>query len=70
MPILQTSLEELKQLKIVYACMKKIMESYGNIKTGELALQKSEDQGVLLSLSSVLWLTMSMDSIGTFIRQV
>lgn len=69
MLILQTSPEGLKQLKTVCACMKKIMESFGSIRIGELALQKSEDQGVLLSLSSALWQTMSMDSIGTFIRQ-
>lgn len=70
MLILQTLLEELTQLKTVYACMKKIMESYGSIRIGELALLKSEDQGVLLFLLSALWLTMSMDFTGTFIRQV
>lgn len=70
MLILQTLLEELTQLKTVYACMKKIMESCGSIRIGELALLKSEDQGVLLFLLSALWLTMSMDFTGTFIRQV
>lgn len=70
MLILQTLPEELRQLKTVYACMKRIMESYGSIKIGELAWLKSEDQGVLLFLFSALWLTMSMDFIGTFTRQV
>lgn len=69
MLILQTLLEELTQLKTVYACMKKIMEFYGSIKIGELALQKFEDQGALLFLLFALWLITSMDFFGTFIRQ-
>lgn len=35
MPISQISLEELKQLRTVFACMKKIMGFCGNIRTGE-----------------------------------
>ncbi|WMV40772.1 hypothetical protein MTR67_034157 [Solanum verrucosum] len=35
--------EELKQQRIVYACMKKIMECFGSIKIGELALLKLDD---------------------------
>jgi hypothetical protein len=34
MHTLQTSLEVLKQLKIVYVCMKRIMEFYGSIRIG------------------------------------
>ena len=35
MLISQISLEGLKQLRTVYACMKKTMGSCGNIRTGE-----------------------------------
>lgn len=70
MPISQILLEELKQLKTVYVCMKKIMEYYGSIRIGELGLLKFEDQGVLQFLLSAPWLIMNMVSTGIFIRQV
>lgn len=70
MPTLPTSLEVLKRLKIVYVCMKRITVYFGNIKTGGQAYQKFVGLDGLQFLSSVLWLIMSMDSSGTFIRQV
>lgn len=66
----QISLVVLKPLKIVCACMKRIMEFCGSIKTGGRDWQKLEDLGGSLCPLSVLSLIMSMDSSGTSIRQV
>lgn len=68
MHILQTSLEALKQLKIVYVCMKKTMESSGSIKIGELVQRKSEDPGALQFLLFVLLPIMNTVFTGTFTR--
>ncbi|KAL0364547.1 UNVERIFIED_CONTAM: Primary amine oxidase [Sesamum angustifolium] len=55
--------------KNAHSLKKKIMESCGSIKIGELVLQKFGDQGASLFLLFALWLIMNMDSTGTFIRQ-
>lgn len=66
---LQILLEGLKLPKTVYVCMKKIMESSGSIKIGELDWSKFVDQEGLLFPLFALLLIMNMDFTGTSIRQ-
>lgn len=69
MPILPISPEELKPLKTVYVCMKRIMGFCGSIKIGVLDWLKSVDLDDFPSLFFALLPITSMGSTGTSIRQ-
>lgn len=68
MHILLTTLGVLRLSKIVFACMKRIMEYCGSIKIGGQDRPKYDAQEGLRFHLYVLWLTMSMVFSGTSTR--